>query len=331
MQIQGASVFLETVEGELPTDIALIPKQNVQFRDGRRPLRIPDADLMVSRSLDQAPGNSRTLAIDLDHGIDLVAKGHRGEACGWITSLTVGDEFIFAAVEWNELGKHVLGDRRYRFISPTYDFNKETGEIVALVRAGLTNDPAIGELPQVAAKQGDSMNPEQVKALRESLGLGAEATDEEILAAVAKETAARKVAEEAVATAQASAAAVAEGDKETVSKELFQETVKELAALRNQDTERQIAAATKEGRLAPAMADMARSLASRDQEMFDQFMDALPAGGLGKREPTPDDGQGDKPSVELTELERGIAASQGLTADQAKQAKADAILRGTWL
>lgn len=82
------------------------------------------------------------LPIDVDHAPEL--KGDT-EAAGWITNLAIKGNELWATAEWNSLGKELVADRRYAYLSPSYkaDLRDETGKShgTALVGAALTNRP----------------------------------------------------------------------------------------------------------------------------------------------------------------------------------------------
>jgi phage I-like protein len=82
------------------------------------------------------------LPVDVDHRPE---KSGDTEAVGWITSLSIKSNELWASVEWNSVGKELVADRRYKYLSPTYVHNykdehgKEHG--TALVGVALTNRP----------------------------------------------------------------------------------------------------------------------------------------------------------------------------------------------
>lgn len=90
------------------------------------------------------------LPIDVDHGPE---KTGNTEAAGWVVNLdnmgkdgkTPTADQLWATVEWNSLGKELVADRRYLYLSPSYQHNyrDEEGKThgTALVGVGLTNRP----------------------------------------------------------------------------------------------------------------------------------------------------------------------------------------------
>src|SRR6185312_13034632 len=84
------------------------------------------------------------LPVDKDHSPE---KKGETEAVGWVKKLEVrgDDKELWGLVEWNVLGKELIAERRYAYISPSYSNNlsTETGSKVgtALVGIALTNRP----------------------------------------------------------------------------------------------------------------------------------------------------------------------------------------------
>lgn len=87
-------------------------------------------------------GGREGLPVDIDHGPE---KSGNTEAAGWVTSLSIKNNELWATVEWNSLGKELVADRRYKYLSPSYVHNykdehgKEHG--TALIGVALTNRP----------------------------------------------------------------------------------------------------------------------------------------------------------------------------------------------
>jgi hypothetical protein len=74
--------------------------------------------------------------IDIDH--------ERREAGGWIKQLTREGEKLLAVVDWNALGKQLIGDKVYKYVSATIDTAKKVIKSVSLV-----NFPAVKGLKPV--------------------------------------------------------------------------------------------------------------------------------------------------------------------------------------
>lgn len=129
----------------VPDWIHLLPLGDIQSGDGRSWKNdAPEAVVAATHALD------RELAVDFEHSIDL-KKG--GPAAGWMSAFELRSDGIYGRVQWTEAGRKAIAGREYRFISPVF-MHKKTGEITHIIRAGLTNNPAIAELKAVASRRG---------------------------------------------------------------------------------------------------------------------------------------------------------------------------------
>ena len=167
----------QTQDG-IPDWIHLLPAGRFSAWDGRGPFMVADAEAVIAASM--AKG---MLPIDQDHATDLVEKtGAPAPARGWIVEMQARADGIWGRVEWTGQGKALLSDRAYRGISPVIIFD-EAKTVLAIRRAALTNDPALDQLSTVFSGNPDMNWKEKLCAL---LGLPAEASDEEIGAALEK-------------------------------------------------------------------------------------------------------------------------------------------------
>lgn len=93
------------------------------------------------------------------------AKGERADAVGWIRDLDVRDGAIWGRVEWTETGREAVASRAYRFLSPTFNFDRLTGAMRRIVSAGLTNVPNFTMPAMNRSQEEIPMDPEVLKAL----------------------------------------------------------------------------------------------------------------------------------------------------------------------
>lgn len=175
------------VAGDAPDWIQLMPLGEVRPKDGRGPWTLSNPKAVIDASkagLDKLP-------IDYDHQIDYAQQtGNAAPAAGWIEEMEVRDDGIYARVEWTEKGAAAIAAKEYRFISPAFAVNKKTGEITKILRAGLTNDPALF-LKALANRQANAEEEDMdklLKQLRQLLGL-AEDADEAAVCSAVKEAA----------------------------------------------------------------------------------------------------------------------------------------------
>lgn len=330
--IHGASRIVGLADNDPLTRIELMPIGPVRLKDARGLVgQVVDASALIARSLEQADG--AVLPIDFDHGMD--GRGARdGRAAGWITSLDIEGERIWAHVDWTPLGAAALRDKTYRFISPTFTVNEKTKEVDRIIRAGLTNNPALRELAQVASSQEEDTMPEWLKNLARKLGLDADA-DEAVIAAAAEAavdqaghaasivTAAGLSGEltEAAATAITAKITAAGNDADPdpakyVPITAVAELTAQVASLQKQidgDTsERLVTAAMEAGKLPPALEAWGREYAEKDPEGFRTWTASAPVLVSGKpvvssTAPIAGDPDG------LTREERTVCAATGVS------------------
>lgn len=182
-----ALCFELPADGSAPEWVELIPAgPEVVGRDGRRWL-FDRPEQVVAASLD----GSRDIPLDWEHATELRApKGETAPAAAWIAQLEVRDGALWGRVEWTERGRQSVAAREYRYLSPVFQFERESKRIARLTSAGLTNSPNLhltalnrGEGPNDAPKE-NAMNEEQRKALCAALGLSESATVTDIMTAL---------------------------------------------------------------------------------------------------------------------------------------------------
>lgn len=167
-----------------PEWLHLVPAGTFKGVDGRGPYRVKDGQAVIRHSMQAGAGR---LPIDENHAIDLRApKGEASPARGWIVELQERAEGIFGRVEWTEDGRRMVAAKEYRGISPAIS-RKADGEIVAVLRASLTNTP---NLTQLATLHSRSHDMDFLAQLRQALGLGTDVPEADVLtAATAAKTA----------------------------------------------------------------------------------------------------------------------------------------------
>ncbi len=145
-RMQATSAQLIEPAGGWIKLISAGPAGRIDCRDNRGPFYMTDVNAVIeaTRSLDMEGG----LPIDLNHSTDLATeKGGEAPAVGWIRELQARGTDLFGRAEWSAKGKTAIArgpngePPAYRYISPVFSFNRITGEIMQLLRAGLTNSP----------------------------------------------------------------------------------------------------------------------------------------------------------------------------------------------
>lgn len=127
------------------------------------------------------------LMIDLEHlSLDPDAKHYDPDARGWSALELADDGLYLAGVRWLADGERRLREGLQRYLSPAFLFDEETGRVTKLINVAITALPATHGIQAVASRRIRrlAMDPQQLVALAEALGLDAGATVEDILAAV---------------------------------------------------------------------------------------------------------------------------------------------------
>lgn len=142
--------------------IQLLPDGAFSARDGR-PGSLTDGALSVwtlspavaSALLERWHGRTTPLVIDYEHqSLNTRQNGQPAPAAGWIESLgyTAG-QGLFAGVRWTDNAVAFIEQDEYRYISPVFSFDPQTGVVLELKGAALTNTPALDGLATVATSE----------------------------------------------------------------------------------------------------------------------------------------------------------------------------------
>lgn len=185
-----------------PKDFRLLPAGSFKSSDGSgRPVEcgawvLTDED--GARLVAEMAARGSARVIDYEHAtLHAKKNGSQAPAAGWLKRLEwrPGDGLWAIGVEWTALAAQQVADKQYRYVSPVFTYDDETGRVQTLLHAALTNDPGLDGLTDLAAlaaelflsplnPQENSMN-EMLKRLLAALGLQETATEAEALSAVA--------------------------------------------------------------------------------------------------------------------------------------------------
>jgi phage I-like protein len=131
--------FTLATPADLPEWIELLPTgPAVKGIDGRQWLN-DSPDRIIAHFNERG----RPLVVDWEHATEHRApNGLDAPAAGWVDRLEIRVGAIWGHVkEWTQRARQQLADKAYRFISPVFQYEKNTGRIVALTSAALTNSP----------------------------------------------------------------------------------------------------------------------------------------------------------------------------------------------
>lgn len=164
--ITARNALITAADPTAPDWIELIPAGPLVAGVDGRQWRNDTPDQIVAKT----NTTRNPLVVDYEHASEHRAPhGLDAPAAGWIDRLEVrGTGSIWGHVEWTTKALQYIAEKAYRFISPVFTFEKATQRIVALVSAGLTNQP---NLNLTALNQRGSprpiMTPDQQKIARQ--------------------------------------------------------------------------------------------------------------------------------------------------------------------
>ena len=167
---------------------------------------------------------SKEILVDFEHKCEEGGTADTS-AAAWATNLRVEkNRGLVADFKVTDLGAEALSNRRLRFLSVAWLVNKTTREPTEITSIALTNKPNIPVAPVLNRENAGGINVEEetkgptMDKLKEALGLSADATEDQILAAVqealkAKEEVAQLKANAEKAKLEAEAEEFAEKNK----------------------------------------------------------------------------------------------------------------------
>lgn len=283
---------------------------------------------------DHVAGMGNEVVFDYEHQ---TLKDVEAPAAGWIKELIWEEGVgIKARVEWNEKAAQYLAKNEYRYFSPVFFVRKSDKRICGLHSSALTNTPKTKHLTPILAKFEAGLDPSKEdtmdrKQLIAALGLKEDATDAQILAAVAKldiavpdeksmeivskaVIAALDLAEDANESMVVASINVLKQEKQTsVSAADFQALKDDLAA---RDAREAVAAAIAKGKVIPAQKEWALDYATKDPDGFGLYVakapQAIPVGKLPGKTETAQTG-------ELTETDLAVAGQMDLDPEDLKK------------
>ena len=183
----GIAPCLIELNGTVPTEFKLTPSGQFKAKDGR-PFGIPGwtvTEKNANQIIAAASNIQDQTLIDYEHQTLYTREnGKQAPAAGWFKSMEWRSDGLYAlGVEWTEQAKQAIESKEYRYISPVLAYNKQSGEVTAVLMAALVNYPAIDGLTDLAAAhfnfnqtENFIMNKEQLALL----GLDETATEEQI-------------------------------------------------------------------------------------------------------------------------------------------------------
>lgn len=316
-------IELNAILKELPTDggkapewVPVLPIGEVKPHDGRQGWINDRPEDVITASM--APGND--IPIDWEHSTQI--RGSDGEpapAAGWIPEFKIMDGWIWGRSAWGATASGQLERKEYRYGSPAFLWDKETRRVIRITSYGLTNTPALINIPALARttiKEPPPMEKEVLAAL--GLAAGATAVDATKAIETLKSQVANPPIDKFVPQPQHEAALLR---AKTAEEKLAKLSSDELTAKITTAVDKAI----EEGKLVPATRDYYLGQCKREGGLqeFEAFLKTqpviAPVSDLGKRKP-PDS---QTPAGELTPAELEMCRQTGVTPEAFKKTKAE--------
>lgn len=238
------------------------------------------------------------LVIDYEHQtLNSETNGQPAPAAGWFQGVALewrdGLGLYATQVDWTEKAAGFIAAKEYRYLSPVFSYDTQTGEVLDLIHVALTNYPALdgmASLPALAAarfqladpaapsaKENQRVNKEELIAL---LGLSTDASEEDIQTALtALKADAGKVGE--LQTALAAAKGQSPDPAKFVPLSMVEDLKKDIAALKTTQVDGEVDVLVKagmaDGRLLPPQEKWARGLGKSDVAALKAYLEQTPA------------------------------------------------------
>lgn len=152
-----------------------------------------------------AENTTDEVLVDAEHQSE---KGGTTEAKGWLSKLNfVPGKGLFGSIKWTDIGRKLVENRVFRWLSPSWLIDKVTREPVAMTSVALTNkpsqmgriDPIINQEPLKETLTMDITKEELVNLIKETVvNYCSEKKEEEVKNEVVDQTKVEETKEETV-------------------------------------------------------------------------------------------------------------------------------------
>lgn len=284
-RIAVAACFTEIHPGS--REMQLLPAGRFFGRDGR-PTDAPGWFInkdVAERVIKRAAARATRFVTDYEHQtLNVEKNGQPAPAAGWFTGAKLewrdGEGLFATDMEWTGKAVGHIAAREYLYVSPVFSYDKKTGEVLELLMAAITNNPAVDgmqDLTARAAARYSTQEKDDMKALLISLlGLAETATEDECVAAL---KALQKKATDSDAAVAAAKAQVPDPAK-FVPVETMRSLQEEVAALTARvaatEVDEVIAQAFAAKKLVPAQEAWARDLGKTNIAALKSYIATAP-------------------------------------------------------
>lgn len=322
--------------------VQLLPAGAFRSADGSgRPADAPHWRIdgaIAARLIARVAARANPLVIDYEHQTLYTEKnGQPAPAAGWFAGSALewrDGEGLFASVDWTPPAAEQIAQRQYKFISPVFEYDRATGEVLDLRMAALTNNPGLHGMAAVALTALNDFSTEEeppvnetLKKLLAALGLAENIGEAEaVSAAVALK--AKADAADGLNTQVAALKAQAPDPAKFVPVETMQQLQTQVASLTARLNEGEVTdvveAALTAGKLLPAQKDWALDLGKTNLAALKSYVEKTPAiAALGGMQ-TDGKNPGGNAAHQSTGAETAVMKALGLTAEQFATGKQEA-------
>lgn len=168
---------------------------------------------------------SDDILVDADHSSE---TGGSTEAKGWLSKLNfVPGKGLFGTIKWTDIGRKLIENRVFRWLSPSWKLNAKTMEPLTMTSCALTNKPSqIGRIEPIINAEPQEI----VETIEKDI---TDMTKEEIVALIDERVAAilneKCNKEDATEETAVNSAPVEETKEEEVKEEVVEEVKTEVA------------------------------------------------------------------------------------------------------
>ena len=302
------TIALDLLEGQT-LDASVIkpkpaPKEFRLFRAGLNSTRkgkfLFDAESATKVLAAQAE-HGADLSIDYDHAMvsgglfDAMDPSERGKAAGWF-NLGVKDGELWALnVKWTPKAALAIEQGEWRYVSPAIGFDKESRRILHVTNIAITNIPATDHPDPLRAlsQKNTEVQLKFSEALLRALGLGADATEAQVLSAILS----MQVDAVALSALKVEVASLKAAQAKAETEKLSAEIEKAIA----------------EGRVIPAQRDLLNQLGAERPEVVRQLL-STSVKQVSMETPAPAAAPTPKPAaaVVLSDFDKHVARLLGL-------------------
>lgn len=191
----GVATLTQALSADASAPVQLLPAGIFRASDGR-PEGLPgwvcDA-VIAAKLITRSAQRTNMLPFDYEHQtMNAEFNGLPAPAAGWFKEMQWQDGVgLFAInVEWTPAARTMIANGEYKYISPVFRFDQTTGEVLEILNAALTNNPALDNMAAVALRRWNDNQPEKeedvnelLKKLLAALGLPATTSEADALAA----------------------------------------------------------------------------------------------------------------------------------------------------